>query len=89
LEPNSERHGCNGQTNPYSLAVISETGNHRFRRHRRFVGDRPFDDIHGAKSLGMRAVLLPNDVVPPYADAEPDAVISRLSDLPPLIESWT
>jgi putative hydrolase of the HAD superfamily len=54
-----------------------------------FVGDRPFDDIHGAKSLGMRAVLLPNDVVPPFAGAEPDAVIGRLSDLPPLIESWT
>jgi len=53
-----------------------------------FVGDRPFDDIHGAKSVGMRAVLLPNDVVPPYDAAEPDAVISRLSELPPVIESW-
>jgi putative hydrolase of the HAD superfamily len=53
-----------------------------------FVGDRPFDDIHGAKSLGMRAVLLPNDVVPSFAGAQPDAVISRLSELPKLIESW-
>ena len=24
-----------------------------------FVGDRPFDDVHGAKSAGMRAVLVP------------------------------
>ena len=24
-----------------------------------FVGDRPYDDIYGAKSLGMRAVLAP------------------------------
>ena len=24
-----------------------------------FVGDRPFDDIHGAKAVGMRAVLIP------------------------------
>ncbi len=53
-----------------------------------FVGDRPFDDIHGAKSLGMRAVLLPNEVVPPFEAARPDAVISRLSELPDLIESW-
>jgi putative hydrolase of the HAD superfamily len=53
-----------------------------------FVGDRPWDDIHGAKSLGMRAVLLPNDSVPPFEDAQPDAVISRLSELPALIESW-
>ena len=25
-----------------------------------FVGDRPWDDIHGAKSVGMRAVLVPH-----------------------------
>jgi putative hydrolase of the HAD superfamily len=53
-----------------------------------FVGDRPWDDIHGAKSLGMRAVLLPNDDVPSFDEITPDAVISRLSQLPPLIESW-
>lgn len=53
-----------------------------------FVGDRPWDDIHGAKSLGMRAILVPNAGVPPFDDAVPDAVISRLSELPPLIESW-
>jgi len=53
-----------------------------------FVGDRPFDDVHGAKSAGMRAVLIPNSDVPQYAAAEPDAVISRLSDLAPLLESW-
>jgi putative hydrolase of the HAD superfamily len=53
-----------------------------------FVGDRPWDDIHGAKSLGMRTVLVPNSDVPPFADATPDAVISELSQLPALIESW-
>lgn len=53
-----------------------------------FVGDRPYDDVHGAKAAGMRAVLVPNSDVPPYAAAEPDAVISRLADLRPLIESW-
>jgi putative hydrolase of the HAD superfamily len=53
-----------------------------------FVGDRPYDDVHGAKSVGMRAVLIPNSDVPPFDDAEPDAVISSLAELRPLIESW-
>jgi putative hydrolase of the HAD superfamily len=53
-----------------------------------FVGDRPYDDVFGAKSIGMRAVLIPNSDVPPYDGAVPDAVISRLSDLTALIESW-
>ncbi len=53
-----------------------------------FVGDRPYDDVHGAKSAGMRAVLIPHSDVPAYEDARPDAVIERLSELPPLIESW-
>jgi putative hydrolase of the HAD superfamily len=53
-----------------------------------FVGDRPYDDVHGAKRAGMRAVLIPNSDVPPFAAAEPDAVISRLADLRPLIETW-
>ena len=53
-----------------------------------FVGDRPYDDVFGAKSVGMRAVLIPNSDVPQYDGAVPDAVISRLADLGPLIESW-
>ena len=53
-----------------------------------FVGDRPWDDIYGAKSVGMRAVLVPNSDVPTFADAMPDAVIDSLSELLPLIESW-
>jgi putative hydrolase of the HAD superfamily len=53
-----------------------------------FVGDRPFDDVHGAKNFGMRAVLIPNSDVPTFPGATPDAIISRLADLAPLIESW-
>jgi putative hydrolase of the HAD superfamily len=53
-----------------------------------FVGDRPIDDVQGAKSVGMRAVLIQGSDVPALADAEPDAVISRLAELPPLLESW-
>jgi putative hydrolase of the HAD superfamily len=53
-----------------------------------FVGDRPFEDVHGAKAVGMRAVLIPHSDVPAFESASPDAVISRLADLWPLIESW-
>jgi putative hydrolase of the HAD superfamily len=53
-----------------------------------FVGDRPFDDVHGAQSVGMRAVLVPNSDVPPFETAIPDAVIHSLTELRPLIESW-
>ena len=53
-----------------------------------FVGDRPYDDVHGAASVGMRTVLVPNSDVPPYPAAAPDAVISRLADLLPVISAW-
>jgi putative hydrolase of the HAD superfamily len=53
-----------------------------------FVGDRPYDDIYGAKSVGMRAILVPNDGVPPYDGAVPDAVITRLTDLPRHLDAW-
>jgi putative hydrolase of the HAD superfamily len=53
-----------------------------------FVGDRPFDDVHGAKRVGMRAVLIPNSDVPPFEAAVPDAVIGSLSELRALIEAW-
>jgi putative hydrolase of the HAD superfamily len=53
-----------------------------------FVGDRPYDDVHGAKGAGMRAVLIPHSDVPPYHGARPDAIIQRLSELPRLIEAW-
>ena len=53
-----------------------------------YVGDRPYDDVHGAKSVGMRAVLVPNSDVPPFEAAVPDAVISRLSDLTQHLGGW-
>lgn len=57
-----------------------------------FVGDRPYDDIHGAHETGMRAVLVPHSEIPDaqkgHVEGDPDAVISRLSDLLPMIDSW-
>lgn len=53
-----------------------------------FVGDRPYDDVYGAKRVGMRAVLVPNSDVPPFDGAAPDAVIARLSGLLPHLDAW-
>ena len=53
-----------------------------------FIGDRPYDDVHGAKSAGMRAILIPHSSVPSYDGTEPDAVIERLAELPDLLASW-
>lgn len=57
-----------------------------------FVGDRPFDDIHGAKSAGLRAVLVPHSEIPTWqhgpVDGEPDAVVERLGDLLAIVDRW-
>ena len=57
-----------------------------------FVGDRPFDDIHGAKAVGMRAVLVPHSAIPEdqkgHTEGDPDAVVTSLADLLPVIDAW-
>lgn len=52
-----------------------------------FVGDRPLDDVAGAKGVGLRTVLRPNPLVPP-GEVEPDAVIERLAELLDLVDEW-
>lgn len=56
-----------------------------------FVGDRPWDDVHGAQEVGMRAVLLPHSNLGDQAvdiDVEPDAVISELLELVAVVDRW-
>ncbi|CRK59962.1 HAD-superfamily hydrolase, subfamily IA, variant 1 [Alloactinosynnema sp. L-07] len=57
-----------------------------------YVGDRPHDDISGAKAAGMRAVFIPHSVIPVEqqlpVEVEPDAVLHRLSDLPAILDRW-
>ena len=53
-----------------------------------FVGDRPYDDIYGAKRVGMRGVLIPHSEVPPHDGVVPDAVITRLAELPAHLSNW-
>ena len=58
-----------------------------------FVGDRPFDDIHGAKEVGLRAVLVPHSTIPDsqkgHVEGDPDAVIDRLADLVGVVDGWS
>jgi putative hydrolase of the HAD superfamily len=58
-----------------------------------FVGDRVWDDIHGAQSVGMRAVLVPNSHIPVEqqvaVDVTPDAVVTRLGEVREVVRRWS
>lgn len=57
-----------------------------------FVGDRLYDDVHGASSVGMRTIFVPHSVLPPHqivpVQATPDAVVRRLGEVLDVVERW-
>jgi putative hydrolase of the HAD superfamily len=57
-----------------------------------FVGDRAWDDVHGAQQVGMRAILVPHSDIPDYqlgpVEGEPDAVVERLGDVLTHVDRW-
>ena len=57
-----------------------------------FVGDRMWDDVHGAKELGMRAIWIPHSKIPAEQSIEtawtPDAVAHSLADVMGIVERW-
>jgi putative hydrolase of the HAD superfamily len=57
-----------------------------------YVGDRPFEDVHGAQRAGMRAVLVPHSDIPADqqvpVDVHPDGVAHRLLDVLAHIDAW-
>lgn len=56
-----------------------------------FVGDRPWDDVHGAQQAGMRAILIPHSRLGDQAvdvDVTPDAVVARLADVLSIVLAW-
>jgi putative hydrolase of the HAD superfamily len=57
-----------------------------------YVGDRRYDDVHGAASVGMRTVFIPHSTPPPeqlvHTDVEPDVVLESLTDLPAVLARW-
>jgi putative hydrolase of the HAD superfamily len=57
-----------------------------------FVGDRPWDDVHGAQEVGMRAILVPHSAIPDDqrgpVDGTPDAVVHRLLEVLDHVDAW-
>ncbi len=57
-----------------------------------FVGDRLYDDVHGAKQVGMRAIHVPHSDIPEAqkgdVEGEPDAEVDRLADVVTVIDCW-
>jgi putative hydrolase of the HAD superfamily len=57
-----------------------------------YVGDRIYEDVHGAQQVGMRAVLVPNSDIPVDqqvpVDVTPDGVVGRLLDVLSLVDNW-
>jgi putative hydrolase of the HAD superfamily len=57
-----------------------------------YVGDRLFEDVHGAQRVGMRAVLVPHSDIPAGqqvpVDVHPDGVAHCLLDVLALVDRW-
>lgn len=57
-----------------------------------YVGDRPFEDVHGGQQAGMRAILVPHSDIPPEqqvpVDARPDAVVNTLDEVAEHVTRW-
>jgi FMN hydrolase / 5-amino-6-(5-phospho-D-ribitylamino)uracil phosphatase len=53
-----------------------------------FVGDRLYDDVSGARAVGMRTVLTRQYRQEEDPNTKPDAVIDHLSELPAVLKEW-
>jgi putative hydrolase of the HAD superfamily len=57
-----------------------------------YVGDRAYEDVHGAQRAGMRAILVPHSDIPAAeqvpVDVAPDGVAHRLLDVLGHVERW-
>jgi len=53
-----------------------------------FVGDRLYDDVSGARAVGMRTVLTRQFRQEEDPEVSPDAVIAHLSELPDALRAW-
>ena len=57
-----------------------------------YVGDRPFEDIHGSQKAGMRAIWVPHSTIPlaqqVSVDVVPDGVAHELIDILTIVDGW-
>ena len=57
-----------------------------------YVGDRPFEDVHGSQRAGMRAIWIPHSQIPVgeqvSVDVTPDGVAHQLLDILEIVDGW-
>jgi len=57
-----------------------------------YVGDRPFEDVHGSQLAGMRAIWVPHSEIPVAqqvsVDVTPDGVALELLDVLDIVDGW-
>jgi putative hydrolase of the HAD superfamily len=57
-----------------------------------YVGDRPFEDIHGSQQAGMRAIWVPHSEIPEAqqvaVEVTPDGVAHELLDILEILDGW-
>jgi putative hydrolase of the HAD superfamily len=57
-----------------------------------YVGDRPFEDVHGSQLAGMRAIWVPHSMIPltqqVSVDVVPDGVAHELLDVLGIVDAW-
>ncbi len=57
-----------------------------------YVGDRPFEDIHGSQAAGMRAIWVPHSKIPVAqqvsVDVVPDGIAHQLLDVLDIVDGW-
>jgi len=57
-----------------------------------YVGDRPFEDVHGSQLAGMRAIWVPHSQIPVgqqvSVDEVPDGVAHELIDILGILDGW-
>jgi len=58
-----------------------------------FVGDRPWDDVHGAQVVGMRAIWVPHSDIPAHqqvaVEVVPDAVVQSIGEVLDVVLAWS
>ncbi len=68
----------------YNLGVVPE--------HCAFVGDRLFDDIHGAQEVGMKGIWIPHSNIPASQSTDlgitPAATVQRLGEVLDVVSAW-
>jgi putative hydrolase of the HAD superfamily len=57
-----------------------------------YVGDRPYEDVHGSQAAGMRAIWVPHSKIPlkqqVSVDVSPDGVAYELLDILDIVDGW-